>query len=613
MNALDTSPLLISLKTSVAATLLTFVVGLAVARLAMRLGRKSRGVVDGLLMLPMVLPPTVVGFFLLLLLGKRSPLGQAFASMGLPLIFSWPATVVAATAVSFPLMYRMSVAAFEQVDPDMVYAARTLGASEWRIFRTIIIPLAWPGVLAGTVLSFSRALGEFGATLMLAGNIPGTTQTIPMAIFFLAEGGNPSGAFTWVAVVLVISLATTAAATQLSASGVSRPWTTVPPTVPRGGLLPHAPDAPDDFELRLPSPPPHAAAARNQPRLEIAVNRRLDGFALDIAVSTGEPAVALLGASGSGKSLTLRAVAGIEKPDRGRVVLGGTVVFDSASGVDVPTRARGVGYLFQNHALFPHMSVAENLAYGLATWSLAARQERVREVLALVHLEPLADRLPRQLSGGQQQRAALARALAPRPRALLLDEPFSALDPHLRTHLQMQLLAALGAYEGVAVLVTHELEEAYRLCQDVVLVDAGRVLAQAPRETLFRRPATVAVARFTGCKNISPVRRNPDGTWHALAWGVDVRVAQQQDDATHAGIRAHHLRLTRGLAPEHGFACTVAATVETPHRVTAYIALGDGSHVLQAEVFKHQWQTLAEAEGPWFVQLNHADLFLLRG
>lgn len=204
---MDWSPVWISLATSVTATAITLVIGLAAAVWRERDSGPALALLDGILLLPLVLPPTVVGFFLLLLFGRHGPLGQLLLHFGATVVFSWPATVIAATVVSFPLMYITARAALEQVEPDLLQAARTLGASEWRVFREIALPLAWPGVLAGTILSFARALGEFGATLMIAGNIPGRTETIPIAIYFAVEADNIQRALYWCGVDVVISLA----------------------------------------------------------------------------------------------------------------------------------------------------------------------------------------------------------------------------------------------------------------------------------------------------------------------------------------------------------------------------------------------------------------------
>jgi molybdate transport system permease protein len=210
------SPLWVSVMTVFTATVITFFAGIAAARWMARYGGRLKDIIDGVLILPLVLPPTVVGLGLLLLFGKNGPLGQLLSLVGATVVFSWPATVIAATVVSFPLMYMNARGAFEQVDINIEDAARTLGAGEWRIFWTITMPLAWPGVVAGTVLAFARALGEFGATLMLAGNIPGKTTTMPIAIYFAVQSGDTNQVLVLVVIVLLISFASLAALTLLT-------------------------------------------------------------------------------------------------------------------------------------------------------------------------------------------------------------------------------------------------------------------------------------------------------------------------------------------------------------------------------------------------------------
>lgn len=200
------SPLWISLKTALTATLLAFIFGIATAKVMFNYRGKFKHILDGIFILPLVLPPTVVGFLLLVLFGRYGPLGKLLALFDSTVIFSWSAAVIASAVVAFPLMYRTVLGAFQQVDLNFLDAARTLGVPEYKIFFKITIPLAWPGIAAGTILAFARALGEFGATLMLAGNIPGKTQTIPMAIFFLVESGQRERAALWVLVILIISL-----------------------------------------------------------------------------------------------------------------------------------------------------------------------------------------------------------------------------------------------------------------------------------------------------------------------------------------------------------------------------------------------------------------------
>lgn len=203
---MDYAPLWISIKTATVATIITFFLGILFSYWVSNFKGKSKGIIDGLLTLPLILPPTVVGFFLLLICGKNGPIGKIFELFNTSIIFSWSATVVAAIVVSFPMMYRTTRSAFEQIDINILSAARTLGLSEFKIFYKIAIPLAMPGIIGGLVLSFARAIGEFGATLMLAGNIPGKTQTMPLAIFFAAEGGDMQKAMLWVIIIVTLSL-----------------------------------------------------------------------------------------------------------------------------------------------------------------------------------------------------------------------------------------------------------------------------------------------------------------------------------------------------------------------------------------------------------------------
>ena len=202
---MDFSPLWISLKTAFLATIITSIIGIFISYKMANYKGRGRGFIDGIFTLPLILPPTVIGFFLLLLCGKNGFVGKIFMSFNKNIIFSWSATVIAATVVAFPMMYRTCRSAFEQIDKNMISAARTLGLSETKIFFKIAMPLAWPGIIGGLVLSFARALGEFGATLMIAGNIPGKTQTMPVAIFFAVEGGDMNKAMLWVLIIVAIS------------------------------------------------------------------------------------------------------------------------------------------------------------------------------------------------------------------------------------------------------------------------------------------------------------------------------------------------------------------------------------------------------------------------
>ncbi len=194
---LDLTPLWISLKTSLLATIITFFLGIAAAYWMLGYRGKGKSLIEGIFVSPLILPPTVVGFLLLMFFGKYGPAGQFLDKFNFSIVFNWYGAAIAATVVSFPLMYRTALGAFEQIDQNLLLVAKTLGASQWTMFWRIMLPLSLPGVLAGTTLAFARALGEFGATLMLAGNIPGQTQTMPLAIYFAVEAGDNNEAWLW--------------------------------------------------------------------------------------------------------------------------------------------------------------------------------------------------------------------------------------------------------------------------------------------------------------------------------------------------------------------------------------------------------------------------------
>ena len=275
--------------------------------------------------------------------------------------------------------------------------------------------------------------------------------------------------------------------------------------------------------------------------LEVNIEKKLDGFILRSEFSAGDTATALLGASGCGKSMTLRCIAGIVKPDSGRIVLDGQVLFDSEQHIDLPPQQRGAGLLFQNYALFPNMTVEQNILCGLKTEKdPAARRAACAEMLRAMRLEKLARRYPAQLSGGQQQRTALARILVGNPRILMLDEPFSALDSYLREEVEGEVGSLLSGFDGTALLVTHNRDEAYRLCPEMVVLDSGRVLRTGHTRDVFADPRSVTAARLTGCKNILPCTRVDAHTVRLPGWNAPLQLALPvPKNCTAVGIRAH--------------------------------------------------------------------------
>lgn len=600
----DISPLWISLKTALVATIVTFFLGIAAAYWMSGYRGKWRSLIEGLFISPLILPPTVVGFLLLVLLGRNGPIGQLLLPLNLTVIFTWYAAAIAATVVAFPLMYRTALGAFEQIDSNLLQVARTLGGSEWRIFWRVTLPLSVPGLLAGTTLAFARALGEFGATLMLAGNIPGQTQTIPMAIYFAVEAGAMNEAGFWTLVILGISLSGIVAvntwqdATRRRSEGPGK-WAGPGRSAPT-------------IELQTSS----LDSLGPSSGLVVDMQKQLPGFTLDVRFTTDGQTLGLLGASGAGKSMILRCLTGTETPTSGQIVLNGKVLFDSQAKINLPSRHRRIGFLVQNYALFPHLNVTQNIAFGLPTGRATAQQ--VEAQLAAVQLEGFGDRYPHQLSGGQQQRVALARALASQPEALLLDEPFSALDTHLRSQLEQQMITRLSNYQGVTLFVTHNLEEAYRVCQNLLVMEQGKAVACGPKQHIFEHPQTVSVARLTGCKNVSQAEVAGPNQIRALNWNCILQVIEPLPDSlTSVGIRAHDITFTNNPDGRNTFPCWLVQTSETPHRMTLFVKLHTPpadlqDYHLQAEVFKEKWALLKEYPVPWYLSLDPLRLFLMR-
>lgn len=272
-------------------------------------------------------------------------------------------------------------------------------------------------------------------------------------------------------------------------------------------------------------------------------------FTLELDFESSSGCLGILGPSGSGKSMTLKCIAGIEKPDEGLIVVDGRTLFDSAKRIDLRPQERRVGYLFQNYALFPNMTVMENISAPCGAGRSRREASRWIERFALTGLE---NRYPRQLSGGQQQRAALARMLIASPDAVLFDEPFSALDSTLREYMQLQLQELLQDTDGAdgvfanAILVTHNRDEVYRLCRELAVMSGGSMIVKGDTRGVFQNPRFVNAARLTGCKNISPVRRLSENEVFALDWGLRLRLNGGAGDITHIGIRAHDFVPVRG-------------------------------------------------------------------
>ena len=321
--------------------------------------------------------------------------------------------------------------------------------------------------------------------------------------------------------------------------------------------------------------------------LEVTIAKRFEGFTLHVDFAAGNTAAAILGASGCGKSMTLRCIAGVVKPDSGRIVLDGRVLFDSEKGIDLPPQQRNVGLLFQNYALFPNMTVEQNILCALKKEKdPAARKAACGSALRAMRLEELAHRLPSELSGGQQQRAALARILAGRPRILMLDEPFSALDSYLREEVEGEVGSLLSNFDGTALLVTHDRDEAYRLCREMIVMDSGEVLRAGTTKKVFADPRRLTAARLTGCKNILPCVRVDEHHVRLTGWERELTVALPVPEGCCAvGIRAHDF-VPEAADGENRMPVQVGASSENPFDWNVICTAADGAGKLWWKVSK---------------------------
>jgi len=274
--------------------------------------------------------------------------------------------------------------------------------------------------------------------------------------------------------------------------------------------------------------------------------------------------------------MTLRFVAGLLKADRGKIISGEKVLFDSDKGINLSPGQRNVGFVFQNYALFPHMTVQENIALGIKEKN--KHEHVVREMISLAKLEGLECRYPVQLSGGQQQRTALARAFASNPKLLLLDEPFSALDSHLREEMGQELIDMLNYFSGKIIFVSHNVDETYRICPNLAILNNGRLIAFGTKEDIFNNPPNNAAAGIVGCKNFSRIKVLPDKKIDALEWGSRLQLAPEKliPHPTYAGIHSHHIRLADKNVKDNVIQCRLIKKIESPQHQNLLVVPNHG-------------------------------------
>ena len=324
--------------------------------------------------------------------------------------------------------------------------------------------------------------------------------------------------------------------------------------------------------------------------LFVDIEKSFPDFKLSVQLESENDVIALLGSSGCGKSLTLKCIAGIVKPDKGCIKINSKTVFDSASKTNVPPQKRHVGYLFQNYALFPTMTVWNNI-FSVIKKPPKQRHVVVDEMIEKFQLDGIKYLYPQQISGGQQQRAALARILVSEPEILMLDEPFSALDTNLRWSVEQEISEVLSEFDGTTVFVSHNRDEVYRLCDRVAIMNNGSIESTGDKESIFDSPKTLAAASMTGCKNISAAEKRGEYKVYARDWDAELETTQPvPDNVQYVGVRAHHFRLTDLTSQgDNIFKCNIQKVIEEPFEYVFLFSFkenDDGTGILQFRISK---------------------------
>ena len=363
--------------------------------------------------------------------------------------------------------------------------------------------------------------------------------------------------------------------------------------------------------------------------LYVDIEKDLGGFRLSARFQAEDEVMGILGASGCGKSTTLRCIAGIMKPDRGRIVLNGKTMFDSEKKIDLPPQKRRMGLLFQNYALFPNMTVEKNLMMGLKAWEKDRTRARkaAAEMAERFCLTGLEQKRPGQLSGGQQQRVALARILLMKPELLMLDEPFSSMDGYLRWKLELELMDHLKEFGGTVLFVSHSRDEIYRICKSACVMDRGTATPVVPVKAMFEEPETMAACMLSGCKNYSAAEPENGTRVYARDWGVSLECGRPVPEGiTHIGVRSHYIHILSEDMPHvtgNIIECRIERIVEDVFNMIVMAASLKSrdpsvSARLRLEMPKEQWAVHGVGgkarEGDVIrVWIDPHDILLLRG
>lgn len=351
--------------------------------------------------------------------------------------------------------------------------------------------------------------------------------------------------------------------------------------------------------------------------LYVNIKKAMGNFALDVEFSANNEVTALLGASGCGKSMILKCIAGIEEPDEGTIVLDGRVLFNSGKSINLSPQKRKVGYLFQNYALFPNMTVEENIGIGVSA-NKDERKKIVREKIKEFYLEGLEKKRPHQLSGGQQQRVALARIMATEPDIIMLDEPFCALDSYLKWQLEQKIIDFLLGFQGTVLFVSHNRNEVYRFANTIAVISEGKVEVVSEKESLFTAPKKLSAALLTGCKNVSRAERLTEYTLKAIDWNLVLHTGRLIDeDIKYVGIRAHYLEYTeKDDGSNNVMTCEVVKVIENPFSNIIMLKNKNsnsckGDSQIRWEIDKNIWREISTKNDPIRLIFKEEDLLLL--
>lgn len=346
--------------------------------------------------------------------------------------------------------------------------------------------------------------------------------------------------------------------------------------------------------------------------LKVDIRKKFKGFKLDVCFETKNEYLGLLGASGCGKSMTLKCIAGVETPDEGYIELSNRVLFDSSKKINLKPQDRNIGFLFQNYALFPNMTVKENIGIGLKL-PKAEKHDAVGEMISTFHLQGMENKYPSQISGGQQQRVALARSIVYNPDILLLDEPFSALDSHLKSQVQAEILELLKSYKGEVVMVSHSMEEIYKFCKNIAIVEEGKISLIGDTKETFKNPRLVSVAKLTGCKNISACSLTGPNKIYSHDWDIEIELDKATINADFIGLQSTGFEIADTIDKDV-IECMIVDIIERIQGYTIIFQNKNSRHAaanMYFDIKKEQWSNRIN-KNDLFLKINKDSVLLLK-